>query len=203
VTRAAHGAMGGGGLLRRLLFLYWVKTPVADLRARVKVGVWFTACAAGGAGVSDCSRCARESRSGVADHPPGGGAAHVGRRARRNTVQYLGSIPSYRPVVQPPAKTGAIGSLLTQSAGGGMGMRSGAVCHISSISAGARAQAWAGIGSGLLAARQALALCCGPCLLRVPKRSSPDGRPPALPNAPIASRSCASFVTCRGYPDPS
>jgi hypothetical protein len=195
--------MGGGGLLRRLLFLYWVKTPMAGLRARVKVGVWFAACAAGGAGVSDCSRCARESRSGVSDHPPGGGAAHVGRRARRNTVQYLG-LHSQPPICgSAPTKTGAIGSLLTQSAGGRMGMRGGAVCRMRSISAGARAQAWAGIGSGLLAARQALALCCGPCLLRVPKRSSPDGRPPALPNAPIASRSCASFVTCRGYPDPS
>ena len=38
-----------------------------------------------------------------------------------------GSIPSHRSVVQPPAKTGAIGSLLTQSAGGRMGMRGGAV----------------------------------------------------------------------------
>ena len=51
---------------------------------------------------------------------------------------------------------------------------------------------------GLLAGRQALALCCGPCLLRVPKRSSPSGPPPPLPSAPTASLSFASFVTCWG-----
>jgi hypothetical protein len=49
-----------------------------------------------------------------------------------------------------------------------------------------------------LAGRQAPALSCGPCRLRVPERSSPGGPPPALPNGPIASASAASFVTCRG-----
>ena len=54
---------------------------------------------------------------------------------------------------------------------------------------------WEWNGSGLLAPTQALPISCGSCLLRVPKRSSPDGRRPALPSGPTASPSSASFVT--------
>jgi hypothetical protein len=52
--------------------------------------------------------------------------------------------------------------------------------------------------AAILARTQALRLSCRPCRLRLPKRSSPAGLPPALPNAPTASPSYAGFVTSWG-----